>query len=175
MSFLLESVILCMIGGVLGCLCTLPFGGFSTGTANWQQFSEITFTARLSPGCAQHRHPAGDVHGSRGRTVPCNPRDSHEYHYSSEGALRNRAGYAEAGWWSFGAKSQCGRDDRGPVSGRRQPPASVRMSFLKAGWMPAVRVRSGLLLSHAVVGTESPDEIDGVDANDPVLRMTVLQ
>lgn len=49
MSFLLESVILCLIGGVLGCLCTLPFGGFSTGTANWQQFSEITFTARLSP------------------------------------------------------------------------------------------------------------------------------
>ncbi|MBL8815752.1 MAG: ABC transporter permease [Planctomyces sp.] len=48
-SFLLESVILCSLGGVLGCICVLPFSGFSTGTANWQQFSEITFSARLSP------------------------------------------------------------------------------------------------------------------------------
>lgn len=48
-SFLLESVILCLMGGVLGCLATLPFNGLSTGTANWATFSEITFAFRFGP------------------------------------------------------------------------------------------------------------------------------
>lgn len=48
-SFLLESVLLCLMGGVLGCLATLPFNGFSTGTANWATFSEITFAFRFGP------------------------------------------------------------------------------------------------------------------------------
>jgi len=48
-SFLLESVLLCVAGGVLGCLATLPFNGLSTGTANWQTFSEITFSFRFGP------------------------------------------------------------------------------------------------------------------------------
>lgn len=48
-SFLLESVILCLMGGVLGCLATLPFNGLSTGTANWASFSEITFSFRFGP------------------------------------------------------------------------------------------------------------------------------
>ena len=46
-SFLLESVLLCLIGGILGCLLTLPFNGLSTGTANWATFSEITFSFRF--------------------------------------------------------------------------------------------------------------------------------
>lgn len=48
-SFLLESVILCLLGGLLGCLATLPFNGLSTGTANWATFSEITFAFRFGP------------------------------------------------------------------------------------------------------------------------------
>lgn len=48
-SFLLESVLLCLAGGVLGCLATLPFNGLSTGTANWATFSEITFEFRFGP------------------------------------------------------------------------------------------------------------------------------
>jgi putative ABC transport system permease protein len=48
-SFLLESVLLCLMGGVLGCLATLPFNGLSTGTANWATFSEITFAFRFGP------------------------------------------------------------------------------------------------------------------------------
>ena len=47
--FLLESVILCLLGGILGCLATLPFNGISTGTANWATFSEITFAFRFGP------------------------------------------------------------------------------------------------------------------------------
>ncbi len=46
-SFLMESVILCLMGGLLGCLATLPLNGFSTGTANWAKFSEITFSFRF--------------------------------------------------------------------------------------------------------------------------------
>ena len=46
-SFMMESVILCLMGGLLGCLATLPLNGFSTGTANWAKFSEITFSFRF--------------------------------------------------------------------------------------------------------------------------------
>lgn len=46
-SFLFESVFLCLLGGLLGCLGTLPFNGLSTGTIN--QFSEITFSFRFGP------------------------------------------------------------------------------------------------------------------------------
>jgi putative ABC transport system permease protein len=48
-SFLMESILLCLMGGVLGCLATLPFNGLSTGTANWATFSEITFAFRFGP------------------------------------------------------------------------------------------------------------------------------
>jgi putative ABC transport system permease protein len=48
-SFLLESVLLCLAGGALGCLATLPFNGFSTGTMHWATFSEITFEFRVGP------------------------------------------------------------------------------------------------------------------------------
>ncbi len=47
-SFLFESVLLCLMGGLLGCLATLPFNGLSTGTANWATFSEITFSPSAS-------------------------------------------------------------------------------------------------------------------------------
>ncbi len=49
LSFLFESVVLCLLGGLLGCLATLPFNGLSTGTANWATFSEITFSFRFGP------------------------------------------------------------------------------------------------------------------------------
>lgn len=49
LSFLMESAFLCVAGGVLGCLATLPFNGLSTGTANWATFSEVTFSFRFGP------------------------------------------------------------------------------------------------------------------------------
>lgn len=49
LSFLFESVLLCLLGGALGCLATLPLNGLSTGTANWATFSEITFAFRFGP------------------------------------------------------------------------------------------------------------------------------
>ncbi len=49
-SFLLESIFLSSIGGVLGCLLALPIHGVSTGTTNWSNFSEVAFQFRITPG-----------------------------------------------------------------------------------------------------------------------------
>jgi putative ABC transport system permease protein len=49
-SFLIESVILAMIGGAVGCLLAFPMNGFSTGTGQTQSFSEIAFNFRITPG-----------------------------------------------------------------------------------------------------------------------------
>lgn len=48
-SFLLESVVLCLIGGVLGCLATIPLNGMSSGTQNARMFSEVTFSFNFGP------------------------------------------------------------------------------------------------------------------------------
>jgi putative ABC transport system permease protein len=48
-SFLVESVILAFIGGVIGCLLAFPMNGFSTGTGQTQSFSEIAFAFRITP------------------------------------------------------------------------------------------------------------------------------
>jgi putative ABC transport system permease protein len=46
-SFIMESLVLCLVGGALGCLATLPLNGLSGGTANG--FNEITFSFRFGP------------------------------------------------------------------------------------------------------------------------------
>ena len=48
-SFLFEAVLLCLLGGLVGCLATLPLNGLSTGTLNFSTFSEITFAFRFGP------------------------------------------------------------------------------------------------------------------------------
>jgi putative ABC transport system permease protein len=48
-SFLIESVILAFLGGVIGCLLAFPMNGFSTGTGQTQSFSEIAFSFRITP------------------------------------------------------------------------------------------------------------------------------
>ena len=48
-SFLLESLVLCLLGGLLGCLATIPLNGISGGTQNAATFSEITFSFRFGP------------------------------------------------------------------------------------------------------------------------------
>jgi putative ABC transport system permease protein len=46
---MLESVILCLLGGLVGCVATLPFDGYSTGMASFQTFSEVAFSFRFGP------------------------------------------------------------------------------------------------------------------------------
>jgi putative ABC transport system permease protein len=48
-SFFLESLLLSLIGGLIGCLLVLPLNNFSTGIGNFVTFSEITFEFRVTP------------------------------------------------------------------------------------------------------------------------------
>ena len=48
-SFLIESVILAVIGGAIGCLLAFPMNGYTTGTGQTQSFSEIAFAFRITP------------------------------------------------------------------------------------------------------------------------------
>ena len=48
-SFLFESVVLCLIGGMLGSLATVPLNGMSSGTQNPMMFSEVTFSFHFGP------------------------------------------------------------------------------------------------------------------------------
>ena len=48
-SFVVESAVLALIGGVVGCLLGSLFNGYSAGTANFASFSEIVFNFRITP------------------------------------------------------------------------------------------------------------------------------
>jgi len=49
-SFVIESLFIAFLGGILGCLAVLPMNGFTTGTINWQTFSHLAFAFRITPG-----------------------------------------------------------------------------------------------------------------------------
>ncbi len=49
-AFLVESIALALIGGVIGCVLALPVHGLSTGTTNMASFSEVAFKFRITPG-----------------------------------------------------------------------------------------------------------------------------
>ena len=48
-SFLAEAVVIALLGGLLGCVITLPINGLVTSTTNWSSFSEIAFAFRVTP------------------------------------------------------------------------------------------------------------------------------
>lgn len=48
-SFVLESVVIALAGGIIGCLIALPVNGITTGTTNFTTFSEITFNFQVTP------------------------------------------------------------------------------------------------------------------------------
>jgi len=50
LSFVIESLLIALAGGILGCLVVLPVNGVTTGTINWQTFSHLAFAFRVTPG-----------------------------------------------------------------------------------------------------------------------------
>jgi putative ABC transport system permease protein len=50
MSFVIESLLVAGIGGIVGCLAALPLNGLVTQTMNFQTFSHLSFAFRVTPG-----------------------------------------------------------------------------------------------------------------------------
>ena len=48
-SFLIEALLLSLLGGILGCLLVLPLNDFTTGIGSFTTFSEFTFNFRITP------------------------------------------------------------------------------------------------------------------------------
>src|SRR6266481_4621538 len=48
-SFVFESLVLSLLGAVLGIVLMLPFNGMTTGTSNAVTFSEVVFSLRMTP------------------------------------------------------------------------------------------------------------------------------
>lgn len=49
LSFVIESAVIGVVGGVLGCLVASTLHGYSTSTSNLQSFSEVAFAFRITP------------------------------------------------------------------------------------------------------------------------------
>lgn len=49
-SFVLESLLLALLGAVVGIILMLPFNGMTTGTQNQVTFSEVVFGLQMTPG-----------------------------------------------------------------------------------------------------------------------------
>lgn len=51
MSILLESLVLALVGGLIGgSLAYVAFDGYQAATMNWQSFSQVAFAFRVTPG-----------------------------------------------------------------------------------------------------------------------------
>ncbi len=49
LSFVIEALIIALIGGVLGCFIILPLNGFTASTMNWDTFSHLAFAFQITP------------------------------------------------------------------------------------------------------------------------------
>jgi putative ABC transport system permease protein len=48
-SFMVEALLISLVGGLIGCVAVLPLNGFTTGAMNWQTFSHLAFAFRITP------------------------------------------------------------------------------------------------------------------------------
>jgi putative ABC transport system permease protein len=48
-SFMIEGLLLSLLGGILGCILVLPLNDFTTGIGSFVTFSEFTFDFRITP------------------------------------------------------------------------------------------------------------------------------
>jgi putative ABC transport system permease protein len=49
LSFVIESVFIAGLGGLIGCAAVVPLNGWTTGTINFQTFSHLAFAFRVTP------------------------------------------------------------------------------------------------------------------------------
>src|ERR1700729_2492670 len=48
-SFLIEALLISLVGGLLGAVAVLPLNGLTTGAMNWQTFSHLAFAFSITP------------------------------------------------------------------------------------------------------------------------------
>jgi putative ABC transport system permease protein len=48
-SFVIEALLIALVGGLLGCLVVLPLNGLTTGAMNLQTFSHMAFAFKITP------------------------------------------------------------------------------------------------------------------------------
>lgn len=48
-SFLIEALLISLVGGAIGCIAVLPLNGLTTGAMNWQTFTHLAFAFRITP------------------------------------------------------------------------------------------------------------------------------
>ena len=69
-SFVLESMLVSLLGAVCGIVLMLPFNGLQTGTSNQVTFSEVVFSLRITPGVAMWAIVIGVLVGFFGGLLP---------------------------------------------------------------------------------------------------------
>jgi len=69
-SFVLESVLLALLGAAAGILLMLPFNGMQTGTSNAVTFSEVLFALRITPQVAMYAIAFALIMGFVGGLAP---------------------------------------------------------------------------------------------------------
>jgi len=69
-SIIVESALLSLLGGVAGLLLALPINSISTGTTNFQTFSEVAFNFQISPAIAMRALIIALVAGVIGGALP---------------------------------------------------------------------------------------------------------
>lgn len=48
-SFMVEALLISLVGGLLGAVAVLPLNGLTTGAMNWQTFSHLAFAFSITP------------------------------------------------------------------------------------------------------------------------------
>jgi putative ABC transport system permease protein len=69
-SFVFESLLLALLGAIVGILLMLPFNGMQTGTSNQVTFSEVVFALRITPQVAMYAIIFALVMGFSGGLAP---------------------------------------------------------------------------------------------------------
>jgi putative ABC transport system permease protein len=69
-SFVLESLLLALLGAAAGILLMLPFNGMQTGTSNAVTFSEVVFALRITPQVAMYAIAFALIMGFVGGLAP---------------------------------------------------------------------------------------------------------
>jgi putative ABC transport system permease protein len=48
-SFMIEALLIALIGGLIGCIAVMPVNGLTTGAMNFQTFSHVAFAFKITP------------------------------------------------------------------------------------------------------------------------------